>query len=246
LAITKDKRLKVEKKIYDVMNIMDPTGQNTEYYKKKFAKMNDKQFYDFFKQDFPLKFQYKPFEIDPTMDTIMKALQSINVPINEEVNMPFLYTNSDGVPVKSQKVCVVYLPLKRMKQMVVKKSAFSTDISKRDYKTGNLIDTDKNSQLSDREVESLAVMNLENTMDELITVRGDAMNAKNEFYNEINAKGQVSMSEVEVTNSDSIARNLISAYLLSAHIQSNLVNTDYFLPRTLKKQNAEQKGLHRE
>jgi len=133
-----------------------------------------------------------------------------------------------------------------MKQMVVKKSAFSTDISKRDYKTGNLIDTDKNSQLSDREVESLAVMNLENTMDELITVRGDAMNAKNEFYNEINAKGQVSMSEVEVTNSDSIARNLISAYLLSAHIQSNLVNTDYFLPRTLKKQNAEQKGLHRE
>ena len=55
------------------MSKLDPTGQNTEFYKKKFAKMNDKQFYDFFNQDFPLKFQTKVFEVDPITEEIVST-----------------------------------------------------------------------------------------------------------------------------------------------------------------------------
>ena len=54
-------REECEQLIYTVMSKLDPTGQNTEYYKKKFAKMNDAQFKKFFEQDFPLKFQTKVF-----------------------------------------------------------------------------------------------------------------------------------------------------------------------------------------
>ena len=160
--------------------------------------------------------------------------------------MPFLYKNKDGVPVKTQPVLVVYLPLKRLKQMVIKKTGFSVDISKRDYRTGLLIDTDKNGNSTDREFESLAVLGLDNTMKELATVRADAMGAKSEFYNQINTTGMVSLKDVDIKNSDSIARNLISAYLLGAHIQSNLINTDYLLPRTIQKNNTDQSGLKRE
>ena len=242
----KKSRLKVEEKIYKVMDILDTTGQNTEYYKTKFASMSDKEFYEFFDQDFPLKFQTKVFEIDPKITQITKALDTIGVPVEEKVTMPFLYKNKDGVPVKTQPVLVVYLPLKRLKQMVIKKTGFSVDISKRDYRTGLLIDTDKNGNSTDREFESLAVLGLDNTMKELATVRADAMSAKSEFYNQINTTGMVSLKDVHVKNSDSIARNLISAYLLGAHIQSNLINTDYLLPRTIQKNNTDQSGLKRE
>ena len=63
---------------------MDPTGQNTEFYKHKFAKMNDNEFYNFFKQDFPLKFQTKIFEIDPKAGDIIKALDHIGVPVTDQ------------------------------------------------------------------------------------------------------------------------------------------------------------------
>lgn len=241
----KQARKKVEAKIYKVFDIIDKTGENTEYYKKKFAKMSDKEFVEFFKQDFPLKFQTKVFDIDPNVSQIIDALNFLGVPVTEPINMPFLYKNKEGVPVKSHEVLVVYLPLKRLKQMVQKKSGFSTDIAKRDYRTGLLIDTDKNGNSTDREFESVATMNLPYTMREMATYRADAMDAKNKFYSEINATGMVSQKDVPVQTEDSIARNLLSAYLLGCHINSNLINTADYLPRTLKKKNAKQSGLSR-
>lgn len=245
--MTKQQRTKIEEKIYKYFKILDKTGQNTEYYKKKFSAMNDKEFVDFFKQDFPLKFQTKIFEIEPTMKDILDGLRFLGVPILERINMPYLYTNKDGESVATLPVIVVYLPMRRMKQMVQKKTGFSVNISKRDYRTGLLIDTDKNGNSTDREFESLAVLGLDTTLRELATYRADSMNAKNEFYNEINNVGMVSQKDVPVANEDSIARNLISAYLLGAHIKSNLViDYDSYLPRTLKKKNAGQSGLKRQ
>ena len=246
MALPKGARSKCEKRIYDVMNKLDPTGQNAEFYKKKFAKMSDQQFYEFFKQDFPLKFQTKVFEIDPRIEDIIDTLQNIlKVPVTEQLNMPFLYKNKNGVPVKTKEVLVVYLPLKRLKQMVQKKTGFSVNIDKRDYRTGLLIDTDKNGNSTDREFESLVVYGLDETLSELSTYRADAMNAKSKFYAEINTKGMVSQKEVEVENEDSIAKNLISSYLLGCHLNSNLVNMDCYLPRTLKRKEAGQSGLSR-
>lgn len=245
--MTKQQRAKIEEKIYKYFKIIDKTGQNTEYYKKKFSQMNDKEFEEFFKQDFPLKFQTKIFEIEPTMKDILDGLRFLGVPALERVSMPFLYTNTKGEAVSTLPVVVVYLPMRRMKQMVQKKTGFSVNISKRDYRTGLLIDTDKNGNSTDREFESLVVLGLDKTLRELATYRADSMTAKNEFYNEINNVGMVSQKDVPVANEDSIARNLISAYLLGSHIKSNLVmEYDVYLPRTLRKKNAGQSGLKRQ
>lgn len=245
MASLKDARKKVEKRIYDVFNIIDTTGQNTEYYKNKFAKMSDKQFFDFFNQDFPIKFQIKIFEIDPKIEQILDAMNKINVPVLEEVNMPFLYRNKDGTPVKSQPVLVVYNLTKRLKQMVQKKTGYSVNISKRDMRTGLLIDTDKNGNSTDREMESLVVQGLTDTMRELSTYRADAMDAKSRFYAEINALGMVSQKDVPVDNDDSIARNMLSVYLIGCHLSNNLVNIEDITPRTIKRRNAGQSGVVR-
>lgn len=226
-------RSKAEKLVYDVMNALDSTGQNTAYYKTKFAKMNDKEFLKFVEQDFMLKFQHKAFEIEPTMKDIDKAANIVGVPLLEEVNLPGLY-EIDGVPVRSQEALVGYVPLRKMKQFITKKNSMSTDISQRDMKTGLLLNVDKNGLTSDREMESLALMGMEKTMDELSRHRADAMSAKSEFYNTINTKGMVSLAEIPVDKDDSLAKNLLNVYLLGSHLNSNLVNEDYYLQYTLK------------
>lgn len=228
------KRKECEEIVYKVMDILDPSGENSAFYKKKFAKLNDKEFIKFFEQDFPLKFQTKLFDIEPNMEQIDKALKFINVPMMEKLNLPFLYMNKEGIPVKSEDTLTVYVPLKKMKQFISKKNSNSTNISSRDMKSGLLLSIDKNGNTSDREFEALAVISADDAMKELATFRADAMEAKSEFYNIINTTGIVKLSDVELDTKDSLARNNLNVWLLGAGINSNLINDGDYIPRTIE------------
>lgn len=227
------KRKEVEELVYKVMDILDPTQQNSQFYKAKFAKMNDKQFIKFFSQDFPLKFQIRLFEIEPTMKQISDALDYIHIPMIEQMNLPFEYRSKDGTPVKSDDALILYVPIRKVKQFLSKKNSMSTNISNRDMKSGLLQTVDKNGNTSDREMESLAVMGLDASMKELATYRADSMNAKDEFYSMINTTGMVRQSDVDVETSDSLARNELNVYLLGAGLNSNLINEGNYLRHTL-------------
>lgn len=227
------KRKEVEEMVYKVMDLLDPTQQNSQFYKAKFAKMNDKQFMNFFSQDFPLKFQTRLFEIEPSMKQISDALDYIHVPMIEQMNLPFEYRSKDGTPVKSDDALVLYVPIRKVKQFLSKKNSMSTNISNRDMKSGLLQTVDKNGNTSDREMESLAVMGLDASMKELATYRADSMNAKDEFYSMINTTGMVRQSDVDVETSDSLARNELNVYLLGAALNSNLINEGNYLRHTL-------------
>ena len=227
------KRKEVEEQVYKVMDILDPTKQNSQFYKAKFAKMNDKQFMNFFSQDFPLKFQTRLFEIEPSMKQISDTLDYIHVPMIEQMNLPFEYRAKDGTPVKSDDALILYVPIRKVKQFLSKKNSMSTNISNRDMKSGLLQTVDKNGNTSDREMESLAVMGLDASMKELATYRADSMNAKDEFYSMINTTGMVRQSDVDVETSDSLARNELNVYLLGAGLNSNLINEGNYLRHTL-------------
>ena len=227
------KRKEVEEIVYKVMDLLDPTKQNSQFYKAKFAKMNDKQFMNFFSQDFPLKFQTRLFEIEPSMKQISDTLDYIHVPMIEQMNLPFEYRAKDGTPVKSDDALILYVPIRKVKQFLSKKNSMSTNISNRDMKSGLLQTVDKNGNTSDREMESLAVMGLDASMKELATYRADSMNAKDEFYSMINTTGMVRQSDVDVETSDSLARNELNVYLLGAALNSNLINEGNYLRHTL-------------
>ena len=227
------KRKEVEEQVYKVMDILDPTKQNSQFYKAKFAKMNDKQFIKFFSQDFPLKFQIRLFEIEPTMKQISDALDYIHIPMIEQMNLPFEYRDKNGTPVKSDDALILYAPIRKVKQFLAKKNSMSTNISNRDMKSGLLQTVDKNGNTSDREMESLAVMGLDASMKELATYRADSMNAKDEFYSMINTTGMVRQSDIDVETSDSLARNELNVYLLGAGLNSNLINEGNYLRHTL-------------
>lgn len=227
-------REKAEELVYKVMDALDKTGSMSKYYVSLFKSMNDKQFLDYISKKFPYRFQTRIFKIEPTFVEIEKAANILGVPLMEKVATPDLYVNKDGVPVNTKEALVVYLHLKKMKQFLTKKNAISTNIALRDNKTGRLVGADKNGATSDREMESLVVSGMDNTIKELSRARADSIEAKQALYNTISTLGTVSINDIPEDKTDVLSKNMMNVYMIGSHINTNLINIDNMTPQTLK------------
>lgn len=225
-------RKKAEELIYNVFDKADPSHTNSDYYKKIFATMSDDDFMEFCKRRLPFRFHEQAFKIEPKMYQVIDAFKVLNKPLFEKVKLPYVYINSKGEPVETQECLVIYIHLKRMKQMLTKKNHVTIDIEDRDMKTGLLNTSNRGGKETDREFESLATMGLEYTMDEFARPKGDAMAASAQMSNAILSKGYVSNKDITVTKTDSLGKNMLNAYLIGAHIHSNLIDTGYMTPHT--------------
>lgn len=226
-------RKKAEELIYKVLDKLDKKEYNSSYYKALFAKMSDAEFLKFCKRPLPFRFHTKPFEIEPKMYEIEEALKVLGVPLLEKVALPYLYMDKDGNPVWSKEALVVYIHIKKMKQFITKKNSTPSSIDNRDMKSGLLVSHDKGGKTSDREMEALAVMGLEKTMKEMSTWRADYMDAKSSAYQTISTLGKISESDIPIDNKDSIAKNTLNVYMVSSLINTNILNQDYMLPKTI-------------
>lgn len=242
-TITKEQRQKIEELVYKVYDAADTTHINSDYYKELFSKMSDKEFLEFCKRRLPFRFHQQVFKIEPKMTDIFNAFKILNKPLLEKINLPHVYKNNKGEAIKTQEALVIFLHLKRMKQMLSKKNHVSMDTEKRDMKTGLLSHGDKAAGETDREFEALAAYGLDYTIDEFRTVKADALRAGQEMMATILDKGTVSEKDYVVAKDDSPARNMMNVYLLGANIYSNLIDTDYMTPYTAK---MKQKKVERE
>ena len=87
---------------------------------------------------------------------------------------------------------------------------------------------------SDREMEALTVMGMDQTMKELSTYRADYMDAKSIAYQTITTTGKLSQSDLSLTNDDSLSKNLLNTFLVGSLLNSNIINVDYMLPITIE------------
>lgn len=228
------KREQAEALIYKVFDTVDKTHTNSDYYKKIFSKMTDDDFIKFCKRRLPFRFHYEIWKVEPKIADTIEAFKILNKPLLERVKLPYVYTNKDGEPVESQECLVIYIHLKRMKQMVTKKNNNALRIEKRDMKTGMLTSNDKGGKETDREFESLAIMGLDYTMDEFSRARADAMETKAQMSNLILNQGYVTDAQLHTAKDDSLAKNMLNVYLLGANIHSNLIDIEYMTPYTAK------------
>ena len=232
--ITPKKRKEIEELIYKVFDTVDPSHTNSDYYRQLLAGMSNDQFYEFMERRLPFRFHTEAFKIEPKMDAIVDAFKILDKPLFERLNLPYVYEDENGVPVQSQECMVIYIHIKRMKQMLSKKTNSSMNTSKRDMRTGLLLQEDKGGKETDREFEALASYGLDYTTEEFRSVKADAMKASAEMATVIRNKGTVSEEDYVVTKQDSLARNMLSVYLLGANIHSNLVDDNYMTPHTLE------------
>ena len=117
MAISKDKRKKVEEKVIKTMELLDPTGKNAQKYKALFAGMSDAQFENFFKrmkndENNNFYVEMDLYSKNPvSMETIQAAANYLKVPLEEYVYMRHL--SPDGTPIRSRfRVPVMYIHLK--------------------------------------------------------------------------------------------------------------------------------------
>ena len=226
-------RKKAEALIYKFFDAIDPSKANSQFYKEMFSSMSDEQFLTFCKRRLPFRLQQTAFERELNPEKCINALKAINVPVFETITDPSLYTNSDGVPVSSTYEAMVgYINLKKLKQFVTKKSGYNTNIDVRNPKTGQVVGNSKGVE-SDRELETLVLQNMDNTIKELTRAKADDMEAKNKMYNQINTTGQVSLKDLESDKTSQVARNTVDVYLIGSGIMSNLIEEDYMTPYTL-------------
>lgn len=234
--ITPEQRTEIESIIYRTFDGVDKTNANSQYYKEIFSKMSDAQFFNFLKRRLPFRFHTELFKVEPNMSDIFYAFNNVlKKPLLEEINMPDTFVDHNGKPVKSQKCLVVYMNIKRLKQMRIKKTNTAIEIGKRDMKTGRLLGEDKGGLESNKEFEGAAALGLQNTIIENARIKADAMKAKTEAYNSINTMGMVTFDDVDANKTDSIAKNTMNVYLVAANLHSNLVDDDYYTPHTLNR-----------
>lgn len=230
-------REQAEELIYKIFDTVDKTHTNSDYYKQLFANMSDNDFKEFCKRRLPFRFHTKAFNVEPKMYDIIDAFKVLNKPLMEKVKLPYVYINSKGEPIETAECMVLYIHLKRMKQMLTKKNHTSIHNDDRNTKTGLLGGHDKGGKETDREFESLATMGLDYTMDEFARSRADAMDAKSQMSAAILSKGYVEDKDIFLAKNDSIAKNLLNSYLIGAHIHSNLIDINYMTPLTAANKN---------
>lgn len=238
MAITKEKRKKMEDTIYTTFKLLDPSGANTAKYKTMFSKMSDNQFDSFFRNFFKNEDSYLildiiDYEREVKLEDIEKAADYLGVPLFEKVVIPFANGDKEHPMVTKFEVPVGYLHCKRMQQILSKKNSTSTEISNRSPITGQVINHDKNARQSDQENFALVVLDAENALKEFLGGRADDMVMKTQMYSEISRKGYVSINELTNDVNNKTALNTLDVYLHGMGFDTDLITKGLELNKTL-------------
>lgn len=211
MASFKEKRKKVEELVYSSLSKLDPSGMNAEKYKKVFAKMNDKEFLDYFKRmkgndDFNFYVEVDLYSKNNiTMDSITETSKHLNVPLEEYV---YIRHKSNGIPIRSAyKVPVLHIHLKRMQQLLSKKTRTNVDIlsgNVRSRITGSLDSKNRSGRFTDADTQALLSITSETgrkdprtgldesyIVKELLGMRGDNLEDKLKMQQLISLQGGV-------------------------------------------------------
>lgn len=228
MASIKDRRKKFMDHLCHIMDLLDPTGANSKRYRDKFDKMTDTEFDTYIKRFLEndkanLYLEIVEYERDITIENIEKCAQYMKVPLFERVAMPYLTNDPNNVIVTPEPVPVGYIHEKRMPQTLLKKSAGSTSISKRNPITGQVVGEDKNARNTDMETYGLLTMGAEKAAKEFLGPRADDTQAKVELYNSIAQNGFASLDELTDDPYYKTSLNTFNVYLLAQGIASNLV-----------------------
>lgn len=237
MAVTKKQRSEMEKVIYEVFSALDPTGDNTQYYKKLFSSMSDTQFDSYFKELFKNEDAYLPlnivdYEKSLKMEHVEKAAKVIDVPLYEYLFIPNILANGEVIVTK-YKVPVGYAHIKRVQQLVMKKNTTSTEIGSRSAITGQVVGKDKNARDSDSENFALVTLGANETLKELLGPKADDMVMKSEMYADIAKKGYTTLDSLTNNVDNKTTLNTLDVFLIGMGIKSDLITKGLVLRNSL-------------
>ena len=217
-------RAKIEAYVYKVMSILDPAGDNTKRWKAFFATLDDKGFEKFMKN-----LMDKKVAMNLVMPNIKKVLRiqdlleaakAVNYKTSHRLWMPDR-TRPGRKYLTNEKYLVLTLPIRRAQQEIDKKLSVPERDNKIDALTGQVVSTDKASSISAIEIQSLHVRGLDQTLTELVRVRGGDVSAYGDFSRQLEENGEAKLSSLDPrtrARSATISRVLLEGMMIENNI----------------------------
>ena len=223
--LTKKKRDRITALILDTMGALDKTGANRTRYLDMLKGMSDEQFDRFVRafrsDDNHFYLEVVPYKNEPELGDIEKAAKIVGVPLHEHV---YFRHNSDQ-PVRSrEKVPVGYVYIRRLQQILKKKTGFSLDTDKRSQVTGQLVGDSAAGRLADEETYALIAMGAKSIAQELLGPRADNRDKRLQMYQSIDRDGFVSLGSLRGDLKNQPTLNFLNSLLIGAGLSSDLVD----------------------
>lgn len=220
-----DKRKKVQDHILKHVSVIDPSGFNSQRYKKLFDSLNDKDF-DLFMQHLRDKKMSLPLfvpnmQVVMKMENIIKCAKMLGLELFERLRI------TDSVTGKTyltpHKYMIVRLPVRRARQFLLHKLSVPDGDKRIDTFTGQVVKPDRASAMSQVETQLLYARGLKKTLVELIKVRGGDINAYMGMKQQLEETGQGSLNNLE-TGTMARSTKILSVLLMSMHIDNNFAD----------------------
>jgi hypothetical protein len=214
------KRKEIENYIIDHINKIDPSGTNGDLYKKMFKDMTDKEFDALMK-----KLEKEEVVLQMIASDGKKDLVDLdrNFSIAKDFGVSFfqkIYNKDGDTEYLSPQENLVYdLPVRRTRQTLLKGLSYAENSKKRNPLTKQVTSSSKGGKITYPEVQILHGLGMENTLKELMNVRGGNVTAANARRAYIHKYGIVKREDIEKFGGMTGATKTLETFWKSAHIK---------------------------
>lgn len=198
------------------------SNHNKKLYTDLLANMTNAQF-DKFVHDIDTKKQYLSVIVP------VGAKEPLSVERNLEIAKELGYDFFQQLDVHSKqpyrtplKYMVYRLPIRRAAQLLTKKISIPTDNKSIDMTTGQVTGKSKGSKLTMPELQILAGLGLNESLVELMKIRGGDLGSSNAMTTLLYKQGSVSQNVLEQYSTGVVSKNTLRSYLLGSHLKVTL------------------------
>lgn len=218
-----DKRNAVEQYIYQLMDQVDSSGNNTKRYKELFAGMSNADFDKYMHNLRSGKTQIHVIVPNSNKkintNTAVALAKKRKVPLFSKIWFNDLTTGRKYLT--KYPVLILSLPVRRLSQYLFHKISLPESDSRINPVTGQVIAPDKGATLSNIEIQILAGKGLKSSIVELIKLRGGDVSGYKDLKFTIESEGEANLENIDLTNKPR-ATITASKYLHGMMIDSNL------------------------
>jgi len=222
-------RVKAEKSIYDLFDALDHSGYNSGMYKELFSTMNDTEFKSYMRDLYEER-QYVYMEVDTakrelTMDKIFKACEKIGFETHKYIKYRDSHESNgeSAITVTTEPILILYMPIKRLQQMLSKKNSASGDIDKINPMTGTVTSDSKSAGINDTQTFGLITTGQTEVIKELLGPRADDERSKKQMLHMIEERGDVSLRDLNIDVKNKQSVNTMKVFLRSVNIDVEIV-----------------------
>ena len=217
-------RIKAEEAIYKLMDDFDPSKYNSNAYRALFASLSDKDFkkymQDLHDEECYISFEVTPSEKTLTLDKIFDICNKRGFKTHKYV-MYRENSSSDGLnhSITPYPALIMYMPVKRLQQMVSKKNTASGNSDKINPMTGTVTSDSKAAGLSDTQVFGLITTGQKDVIKELLGPRADDSKSKKQMLHKIEEYGEVSLSDLNIVPKEKQSTATMITFMRAAGIE---------------------------